>query len=80
MLAIYSTLAVVTYAHRRGPNKWRDSTYPVEILNDWVRAKDFPEAEWTSDLKSASVTIDGKTYTLDQFGELYALSPLLNIS
>ena len=53
---------------RKGPNKWRDRVLPVQILDEWVKSKNFPQAEWGADRRS--VTIDGETYTLEQFGKL----------
>ena len=53
------------YAFRRGPNKWRDCFLPKDILDDWIKAKGLPPAEWDG---TTSVTID-KTYKLDDFGK-----------
>ncbi|XP_064383023.1 myoferlin-like isoform X2 [Halichondria panicea] len=50
---------------RRGPNKWRDMQFPVEILDDWCKTNNLPEPEWSPD--HAYVIIDGTKYTLDQF-------------
>ena len=52
---------------RKGPNKWRDRVLPVEILDDWIKSKNYPPAEWEKDKKS--VVVDGQTYTLEQFGK-----------
>ena len=52
---------------RRGPNKWRDQFLPVEILDDWIKAKGLPPAEWATDGKS--VTIGDRQYTLSHFGK-----------
>ena len=51
---------------RDGPNKWRDQSLPVDILNEWLKVKSYPDAEWAPDRKS--VTINGHEYTLDHFG------------
>lgn len=56
------------FIDRRGPNKWRDGQLPVNILNDWIKIRGLPDAEWASDRKS--VTIGGDTYTLDDFGKI----------
>ena len=40
----------------------------MQILNDWIKSKSFPPAEWEDDKES--VVIDGETYTLKAFGEL----------
>ncbi len=58
---------------RKGPNKWRDRLLPVQILDEWVKSKNYPMAEWGSDRRS--VTIDGEQYTLDQFGESHGTCP-----
>ena len=53
---------------RRGPNKWRDRLLPVEILDDWTKAKGLPPAEWgVADGKS--VAIGDQKYTLSHFGK-----------
>ena len=54
---------------RKGVNKWRDPLLPVQILDSWVKSKNFPDAEWEPDKKS--VVIDGTTYTLMQFGKTH---------
>lgn len=60
-------MSTCTHPHRRGPNKWRDMHYPVDILDEWCKNSNLPEPEWASDNKS--VVIDGTKYSLDQFGE-----------
>ena len=52
---------------RRGPTKWRDGFLPMDLLDDWIKSKGLPEAEWAPD--GRSVTIDGDVYSIDQFGE-----------
>ena len=52
---------------RRGPTKWRDGFLPMDILDDWIRSKGLPDAEWAKG--GRSVTIDGDVYTIDQFGK-----------
>ena len=52
---------------RRGPNKWRDQFLPVEILDEWIKAKGLPPAEWAKDGKS--VIIGDQEYTLSHFGK-----------
>ena len=51
---------------RRGPNKWRDQFLPIDILDDWIKAKGLPPAQWAPDGKS--VTIGSEEYTLNHFG------------
>ena len=61
----------VLFAHllsRRGPTKWRDGFLPLDILEDWIKAKGLPEPEWAPD--GRSVTIDGESYSIDQFGKI----------
>lgn len=55
------------FYYRRGPNKWRDMNYPVEILDDWCKTNNLPEPEWATD--HSSVIVDGTKYTLADFGE-----------
>ncbi len=52
---------------RRGPNKWRDMIFPVEVLDDWCKTNNLPEPEWSPD--HSSVIVDGTKYTLSDFGE-----------
>ena len=40
---------------------------PVEILDDWIKSKNYPPAEWEKDKKS--VVVDGQMHTLKQFGK-----------
>ena len=66
------------FIFRRGPNKWRDAFLPIDLLDDWIKSKGLPEAEWAPDGKS--VTIDGDVYSIDQFGKAdnYCLSASLH--
>ena len=57
--------------YRRGPNKWHDQFLPVEILDDWIKAKGLAPAQWASDGKS--VTIGDQEYSLSHFGNLKRL-------
>ena len=61
-----TNLCSVLY-YRRGPNKWRDQFLPVEILDEWIKAKGLPPAEWAKGGKS--VTIGDQEYTLSHFGK-----------
>jgi hypothetical protein len=63
---VYAYVCAVFHI-RHGPNKWRDRLLPVEILDDWIKAKDLPPAEWAADGKA--VTIGDQEYTLSHFGE-----------
>ena len=58
----------VTY--RTGPNKWRDCRKPRTILRDWCVMHNKPLPEY--DDETSSVTVDGETYTLEEFGECKA--------
>ena len=55
------------HAHRRGVTMWRDRERPVQILEKWCREKSIAGPKWSPDHKT--VLIDGKEYSLDQFGE-----------
>ena len=57
----------VNFINRQGPNKWRDQLLPEDILNDWIKSKNFPEAQWSVD--GDSVIIDGYKHSLEQSGE-----------
>ena len=39
----------------------------MDLLDDWIKSKGLPEAEWAPD--GNSVTIDGDVYSIDQFGK-----------
>ena len=39
----------------------------MQLLEDFCRFRHFADPEWSPD--KTQVTIDGNTYTLDQFGE-----------
>ena len=62
------TITIITFAFRRGPNRWRDSFLPKDALDDWITAKCLRPAEWAWDPKSKpipkpiSVTVNGHTY------------------
>ena len=49
----------------------------MDLLDDWIKSKGLPEAEWAPDGKT--VTIDGDVYTIDQFGK-FQRSPNLSLS
>jgi hypothetical protein len=51
---------------RRGPNRWRDQLLPEDILNDWIKGKNIPEAQWTS---TDGSLVDGNTRDLKQNGK-----------
>lgn len=60
---------------RTGPNKWRDSRKPKTILRDWCVAHNKDPPVYGND--PTSVTVDGVTYTLSDFGKAlgqYSLS------
>ena len=52
---------------RAGPNKWRDCRKPRTILNDWCVMNNISLPVYTDE--PCSVTVDGQTYTLAEFGE-----------
>ena len=56
---------------RQGPNRWRDQLLPEAILNEWIKSKNFPEADWSKSTDGSSVKIDGKDHDLKQNGKLY---------
>ena len=82
LISIQCVLIKVSIAHlydlcysiRRGPNKWRDGFLPKDILDDWLKAKKLPSAQWDLESKPISVTIGGKTFDLDQFGKSWKLA------
>ena len=39
----------------------------MDLLDDWIKSRGLPEAEWSPD--GRAVTIDGDVYSIDQFGE-----------
>ncbi len=57
---------------RRGPSRWHDQLLPEDILNDWIKSKNFPEAQWTT-TDGRSVVVDGNSYDLKQNGKLLIL-------
>ena len=72
MTSLMLCVAYYSYYIRRGPNMWRDQFLPMDILDDWIKAKGLPAAQWAPD--GNSVTIDSQEYTLTHFGKSILLS------
>ena len=53
---------------RQGPNRWRDQLLPEVILNEWIKNKNFPEADWSRSTDGSSDKADGKDH---ESGKLY---------
>jgi hypothetical protein len=49
---------------KRGPNRWRDSEFPKDILSWYCKSQRRPEPVWIS---NTEVMFNGITYTLSQF-------------
>ena len=52
---------------RTGPNKWRDTQKPKEILDDYCKKNNIPGPFYYGATK---VTVDGKMYNLADFGKI----------
>ena len=61
-IIIDSLLKIHHFAFRRGPNRWRDSFLPKDILDDWITDRGLPPAEWDLKSKPISVTVNGHKY------------------
>ena len=51
---------------RQGPNRWRDQLLPEVILNEWIKNKNFPEADWSRSTDGSSDKADGKDHESDK--------------
>lgn len=58
---------VIASFYRTGPNKWRDVRKPRTILRDWCVMHNKPLPVYNDE--PCSVTVDGQTYTLSEFGK-----------
>ena len=52
--------------HRTGPNKWRDTQKPKEILEEYCKKNNISGPFYYGATK---VTVDGKMYNLADFGK-----------
>ena len=52
------------FTFRRGPNRWRDSFLPKDILDDWITGRGLHPAEWDLESKPISVTVNGDSHKL----------------
>ena len=52
---------------RSGPNQWRDSQTPRQILEYWCELNSLGKPQF---LGNTQLVLDGKVYNLQEFGEL----------
>ena len=67
-LTLLFNIAMISYflLYRAGPNMWRDDQLPCDILNWYCDRHGIEEPVFEG---SERVTFNGRTYTLNEFGE-----------
>lgn len=57
----------LAYSHRSGPFRWRDQLSPSYLLDRYAKQKGLPPPVF--DLDGDSIVYNGKTFSLQSFGE-----------
>lgn len=58
---------------RSGPNQWRDSQTPRQILEYWCELSNLTKPQY---LGNTQLVLDGKVYNLQEYGKLASLEIL----
>lgn len=61
---------------RSGPNQWRDSQTPRQILEYWCELNNLSKPQY---LGNTQLVLDGKVYNLQEYGKLDSLQILESV-